>query len=73
MHFEPENYSGTPSVRTISLLEALLKKYYPESMLTDYPRSFNLPTEKKSSVFFKETRNPENNNETNSFACCVMS
>ncbi|OJA00148.1 hypothetical protein BEV13_04380, partial [Rickettsiella grylli] len=48
MHFEPENYSGTPSARTISLLEALLKKYYPESMLTDYPRSFNLPTEKKS-------------------------
>jgi N-acetyl-anhydromuramyl-L-alanine amidase AmpD len=37
MHFEPENYSGEPSVKTISILEALIKKYYP-SKQSDYPR-----------------------------------
>lgn len=37
MHFEPENYSGEPTVKTISILEALIKKYYPDKQ-TDYPR-----------------------------------
>jgi N-acetyl-anhydromuramyl-L-alanine amidase AmpD len=30
MHFEPKNYSGEPSVKTISILEALIKKYYSD-------------------------------------------
>lgn len=37
MHFEPENYSGEPTRKTISILEALIKKYYP-SKQSDYPR-----------------------------------
>ncbi|MFZ0218975.1 MAG: N-acetylmuramoyl-L-alanine amidase [Candidatus Aquirickettsiella sp.] len=37
MHFEPENYSGKPSVKTISILEALIKKYYSNQQ-SDYPR-----------------------------------
>jgi N-acetyl-anhydromuramyl-L-alanine amidase AmpD len=39
MHFEPENYSGKPSLKTISILEALIKKYYP-SKQSNYPRVF---------------------------------
>jgi N-acetyl-anhydromuramyl-L-alanine amidase AmpD len=38
MHFEPEDYSGVPNVKTISILKALIKKYYP-SKQSDYPRS----------------------------------
>lgn len=38
IHFEPEGYSGEPSVKTISLLEVLIKKYYP-SKQSGYPRS----------------------------------
>ncbi len=72
MHFEPENYSGKPSKRTISLLEALIKKYYPEDLLTDYPRSFNPRTEKKSSVFFKSD-NAVDENLIRSIRCCVVS
>src|SRR5436190_8163899 len=45
IHFEPEGYSGEPSVKTISLLEALIKKYYPNQH-SDYPRIFK-PTGKK--------------------------
>lgn len=37
MQFESKNYSGEPSVKTISLLEALIKKYYPGKQ-SDYPR-----------------------------------
>jgi len=37
MHFEPENYSGEPNIKTIILLGALIKKYYP-SKQSDYPR-----------------------------------
>lgn len=37
MHFQPENYSGIPTIKTISILEALIKKYYP-SKQSDYPR-----------------------------------
>jgi N-acetyl-anhydromuramyl-L-alanine amidase AmpD len=29
-HFEPDNASGIPSLKTVALLEALLKKYLPE-------------------------------------------
>ncbi len=47
MQFEPEDYSGVPNVKTISILEALIKKYYPDKK-TEYPRSFN-PSEKKNS------------------------
>lgn len=72
MHFEPENYSGKPSKRTISLLEALIKKYYPEDLLTDYPRSFSPQTEKKSSVFFKSD-NSVDRNLMSSIRCCVVS
>jgi N-acetyl-anhydromuramyl-L-alanine amidase AmpD len=39
MHFEPENYSGKPSIQTVSILEALIKKYYPNKAL-HYPRAF---------------------------------
>lgn len=39
MHFEPENYSGKPNVKTMSILETLMKKYYPNQQ-PDYPRSF---------------------------------
>lgn len=46
MHFESENYSGVPNVRTISILEALIKKYYP-SHQSDYPRCFNSSNVKK--------------------------
>lgn len=45
-HFEPEAYSGEPSAKTISLLEALIKKYYPNQQ-ADYPRVFKPSDEKK--------------------------
>jgi N-acetyl-anhydromuramyl-L-alanine amidase AmpD len=48
MHFEPDNYSGVPSIKTISILEALIKKYYPNKT-SDYPRSFSEQNIKKTS------------------------
>ena len=73
MHFEPENYSGEPSVKTISILEALIKKYYP-SQQSDYPRSFISSSVKKSNFF--SGKGSDANSETNpttSFNCCVIS
>lgn len=70
MHFEPENYSGEPSVKTISILEALIKKYYPDQG-SDYPRSWV----KKNSLFFDTENNSavEKNNSMSVFRCCVIS
>ncbi|MEN9917511.1 MAG: anhydro-N-acetylmuramyl-tripeptide amidase [Pseudomonadota bacterium] len=70
MQFEPECYSGEPSVKTISILEALIKKYYPDKQ-SDYPRSFKPIDEKKSNNFFKAVR--VNVNSANTFNCCVIS
>lgn len=73
MQFEPENYPGVPSVKTISILEALIKKYYPDKQ-SDYPRSFNPSNEKKSSSFFREVNaNSETGNTISAFKCCVIS
>lgn len=70
IHFEPEGYSGEPSVKTISLLEALIKKYYPDQQ-SDYPRVFKPSSEKKSN-FFRTVR-VNVNSPTNTFNCCVIS
>ncbi|WP_342228071.1 N-acetylmuramoyl-L-alanine amidase [Rickettsiella endosymbiont of Rhagonycha lignosa] len=72
MHFEPEDYSGEPNVKTISILEALIKKYYPDKQ-SDYPRSFNPSNEKKSSSFFKVSPNLEAGNTISAYNCCVIS
>lgn len=73
IHFEPENYPGKPSVKTISILEALIKKYYPHKQ-SDYPRSFNPANEKKRTTFFRETSTNSNaGNILSSFNCCVIS
>lgn len=71
MQFEPENYPGVPSVKTISILEALIKKYYPDKQ-SDYPRSFNPANEKKSSAFFKVSPNLEAENTISANICCVI-
>ena len=69
IHFEPEGYSGEPSVKTISLLEALIKKYYPDQQ-SDYPRAFKPSNEKKNN-FFKTVR--VNVSPTSPYNCCVIS
>lgn len=73
MHFEPENYSGEPSIKTISLLEALIKKYYPSEQ-SNYTRSYHPCSEKKSN-FFAEKENNSDSEENNQITthCCVMS
>ncbi len=70
IHFEPEDYSGEPSVKTISILEALIKKYYPDKQ-SDYPRSYK-PTDEKKSNFFKEVR-VNIINPASRLNCCVIS
>ncbi len=72
MQFEPENYSGEPNVRTISVLESLIKKYYPDKQ-SEYPRSFNPSNEKKSSSFFKVSPNLDTGDTVSAFSCCVIS
>lgn len=71
MQFEPENYSGVPSVKTISILEALIKKYYP-AQRSDYPRSFDLNEKEQTSFFAKVNPKPDADN-TPSTHCCVIS
>lgn len=70
IHFEPEAYSGEPSAKTISLLEALIKKYYPNQQ-ADYPRAFK-PSDEKKSNFFREVR-VNRINPANPLNCCVIS
>lgn len=66
IHFEPDRYTGEPSVKTISLLEALIKKYYPNQH-SDYPRDFSASNEKKTTDFFRETSsNLDADNQTGS-------
>ena len=73
IHFEPEGYSGEPSVKTISILEALIKKYYPHNP-SDYPRSFNPANEKKRTTFFRDTStNSDAGNILSPFNRCVIS
>lgn len=74
IHFEPECYSGEPSVKTISFLEALIKKYYPAQQ-SDYPRAFKPSNEKKSNLFFREARVNlgTNNPPVSVLNCCVIS
>ena len=74
MHFEPENYSGEPSVRTISILDALIKKYYP-TVQSNYPRCFSSAAEKKSNFFSGKKSNTglEKNNHMTPYNCCVIS
>lgn len=72
MQFEPENYSGVPSVKTISILEALIKKYFPIKQ-SEYPRSFNPLNEKKSNSFFKDGSNVDTGDTESVFNCCVIS
>jgi hypothetical protein len=71
MQFEPEHYSGVPTVKTISILEALIKKYYPDKQ-SEYPRSFNSSNEKKSSSFFKNGPNVDTGDTVSVFNCCVI-
>jgi N-acetyl-anhydromuramyl-L-alanine amidase AmpD len=48
-HFEPENTSGIPSLKTVALLEALMKKYPPEEeQQTINPRQINFIELKKA-------------------------
>lgn len=74
MHFEPENYSGEPTGKTISILEALIKKYYPNHQ-SDYPRCFSSFAKKKSNFFPspKSDTKSETNNRMTAFNCCVIS
>lgn len=74
IHFEPENYSGEPSVRTVSILEALIKKYYP-TVQSNYPRCFSSSAEKKSNFFSRKENNTgsETNNHMTPYNCCVIS
>lgn len=73
MHFEPENYSGVPNVKTISILEALIEKYFPDKK-SEYPRSFNPSNEKKNSSFFREVSpNSDTANTVSAYNCCVIS
>jgi N-acetylmuramoyl-L-alanine amidase len=44
MHFQPDNYLGIPNIETISILEALIKKYYPHSQ-RPYPHRIELEAE----------------------------
>lgn len=44
MHFQPDNYSGVPDIKTISILAALIEKYYPHSQ-QPYPRRIELEAE----------------------------
>lgn len=47
-HFEPDNASGVPSLKTVALLEALLKKYPPdEEQLITRPPQVNSCSELK--------------------------
>lgn len=70
IHFEPEAYSGEPSAKTISLLEALIKKYYPNQQ-ADYPHAFK-PSDEKKSNFFREVR-VNRINPANPLNCCLIS
>ncbi len=51
-HFEPDNASGIPSLKTVALLDALIKKYHPEeyqqiihlqqiNLITEFKNIFN--------------------------------
>lgn len=46
-HFDPDNASGIPNLKTVALLEALIKKYLPKEDQVIYPQQLGFSTELK--------------------------
>ncbi|MES2997832.1 MAG: N-acetylmuramoyl-L-alanine amidase [Pseudomonadota bacterium] len=69
MHFEPDNYSGSPSINTVSILAALIKKYFPK----DY-NPYPVHSLASSSGFFDVTTpiSPADNSSPGILSCCKI-
>jgi N-acetyl-anhydromuramyl-L-alanine amidase AmpD len=68
-HFEPNNASGIPSLKTVALLEALIKKYFPEEdqqIINPYQIDFSTALKKDFNTNWQTIKNKFLNRELSS-------